>query len=156
MKKTLGLLVALTLIGGGCVGGDASDTAVNDTVKQMANVPFSEVLGNILDRKDTYKEFRYTHESGDCLSHGAPNVISYFEDPNLGYFVVESGDGSYRESVASAMMNNEVSFNEVPLTDGAADCAVRVKYGEDKGTYICDIAGTVVCTSEVSAVGVLR
>ncbi|MFZ2682072.1 MAG: hypothetical protein WAZ14_03205 [Patescibacteria group bacterium] len=165
MKKLLGLFAVLVMLGAGCaevtVDNTTPDTSANGEepsamIDATLTVSLSELKNNILDAKKDVSAYVYTADSGTCVGQGAPAVISYHEDTTLKYFVVDSGDGVYSDNSVSATAGNLITFNEVPLTGGAATCQIQVSYGKDTGTYTCKIADKEVCASTVTATATMR
>lgn len=164
MKKLFGLFAVLALMGAGCAGTGSNSqpaetsepTDIPAEAADTTPVPFSELEKNILEGDDVMGEYRYTHEEGTCAEQGAPEVVRYFEDPDLGYFIIESGDGEYREEWATGLANNTIKFDQVALESGEADCSIQIKFGEDSGTYVCTVEDEEVCSSTVSGVGIPR
>ncbi|MDP3970549.1 MAG: hypothetical protein Q8P90_02515 [bacterium] len=118
-------------------------------------IPFSEVGDNMLDAasSDMYSEFEFVNGTGTCVDQGLPE-FSYIDDPDLGYFIVESKDKTYQETWASLSFTGYLSFSEVPLTDGPADCTAISEFEKDEATVTCSIEEEDICeaTFEVNAI----
>jgi len=116
---------------------------------------FVESVGDILMGMDRgFVEYRFDNGQGTCIDQGLPNAISYLKDPELGYFIVESADKSYRNEWVSATASNSVMFDEVPLTGGSAWCLVKVPWGSDVADGRCEINDVEVCTMTYDALAI--
>ncbi|MFC1616575.1 hypothetical protein ACFL21_05510, partial [Patescibacteria group bacterium] len=153
--KFLSLMLAIALSGlilAGCGQDkkeDADDTTTDgDTVEEDAAdeepsgpVAFSEVGSGIMDAADTYAKFTFEDGKGDCYDQGFPTDL-YYDSDN----VVLTEDGSYQEDMTMIDFTGRITFDEVPLTDGKAECEISTSSGVDNATFNCKIDDAEVCT----------
>ena len=139
-------LAALVLVGGGCTPETASNDGADDsrgTANESVKTPvgYAETKANLLDGKDDYHTYTFTQATGDCTSKGLPATLTYREDADLGFFIMDSADGSYFDEIVMATPST-ISFDQLTLGGTPATCAISAGYGTNDGSLGCSAVGS--------------
>lgn len=169
MKKLLALTLISALFLAACSKTedvDTDDSAMTDDTAAVDQVPFSEVGMSMLsaskasrDDLKGYPEFPFLQGTGDCVDKGFPSEFSYIFDDTLGYKIVASSDGSFRDDYIGLGANGLLNLIDVGFTlegvEGEPTCSARTTTGEDDATFECRVEDEVVCTAsyKVFAIG---
>lgn len=167
MKKFTLALAALLVLAPACSSETAEDTSVEtetptveesttEESSEMTTIPFEEAGVDMLsgsystyyeDQADGYKSFEFRNLEGTCAEQGLTD-FAYMYDENLKYFVVESLDGEYRDTMVGMTAVRLTLMDKVELTGGEAKCEVEYQAGNNKADVTCMMEEVEVCTAE--------
>lgn len=164
MKKlTLGL-TAFTLLTTACASEVESNLEVTDStavetveIAEPVSIPFQEAGVNMLtgsysphyeNRAEGYKRFEFRNIEGTCAEQGLPE-FAYTFDENLEYFVAESLDGEYRDTMVGMTAVRLTQMDKVPLSGGDATCEVEYQAGNNNAEVTCMAEEVEVCSADV-------